>query len=154
MDRAADGWMNMERLLERREFVLKECVETGTLTHPKEDALGRVEAGGVDVRRVWRGSLAHDPAGEPRNGALGRQRVAVSMATRYGVHHHKIYGALGGPTDLQMTKESRVTFHRVNVMMQRKVSHNLRSLVHTKESRLISVIQIRSRFQWSESVCV
>lgn len=106
MDRGADGWMSIERLLERREFVSEECVETGTLTHPKEDALGRVEAGGVDARGVGRGPLAHDPTGEARNRALGRQRVTVAMATGYGVHHHEIYGAFGGAADLQMTNDN------------------------------------------------
>lgn len=71
------------------------------MTHPQEDAFGRIEAGGVDARGVGRGSLTHDPTRESRYGALRRQRVAVTVTTRCHVHHHKINGAFSGPADLQ-----------------------------------------------------
>lgn len=71
------------------------------MTHPQEDAFGRIKAGGVDARGVGRGSLTHDPTRESRYGALRRQRVTVTMTTRSRVHHHKINGAFSGPANLQ-----------------------------------------------------
>ncbi len=71
------------------------------LTHPQEDAFGRVEAGGVDARGVGRRSLTHDPTRESRYSALRRQRVAFAVTTRHRVHHHEINGAFSGPADLQ-----------------------------------------------------
>lgn len=75
-------------------------------THPEEDVLGRVEAGGVDAGRVRRRALALDAAGETGDGALHRRCVSVALAARHRVRHHEVDGALRRPADLPAEEES------------------------------------------------
>lgn len=75
-------------------------------THPQEDVLGGVEAGGVDASGVRRAPLADDAAGEARDGALDRLGLGLALppvallAARHRVRHHKVYGALCGTPNL------------------------------------------------------
>ena len=75
-------------------------------THPQEDVLGGVEAGGVDASGVRRAPLADDAAGEARDGALDRLGLGLALppvallAARHRVCHHKVYGALCGTPNL------------------------------------------------------
>lgn len=63
-------------------------------THPEEDVLGSVEACSIDACSVWRVTLAHDTAGEARDGALRDGRILAVCTPRHCVRHHKVNGAL------------------------------------------------------------
>lgn len=84
-------------------------------THPKENVLGRVEAGGVDAGRVGSAALAHDAAGVAGNCALCR--LASTAAFSCGapalpaarcVRHHKVNHAFGGSADLTRPMRKRI----------------------------------------------
>ena len=81
------------------------CLPLGGLLS-QEDIPTGVKARGeyCDWRRgsVPRGD---DPAGEPRDGGLGRGLVGVlDLVPGYGVHHHKVNGRLGAPPDLKQVR--------------------------------------------------
>lgn len=93
-------------------------------THPEEDVLGGVEAGGVDARRVGGAALTHDAAGVAGDGALcrlapvaplhRRSAPALTTAAARCVGHNEVDHALCGPANLcqkTTSKSFRVNNH-------------------------------------------
>lgn len=86
-------------------------------THPQEDVLGGVEAGGVDAGRVGSAAFTHDAAGVAGDGALGRLASATTLpcctpaltaAAACCVRHHKVDHALCGPANLRKPREGSI----------------------------------------------